>query len=50
MTTEGKAGFRAFNDGPKGKRECNFVKLRLMLADGHEWNDELIRAISPQFE
>jgi 6-oxo-cyclohex-1-ene-carbonyl-CoA hydrolase len=50
MMTEGKAGFRAFNDGPKDKREADFIKLRQMLADGHEWNDELIRAISPQFQ
>ena len=50
MMTEGKAGFRAFNDGPKDKREADFVKLRQMLAEGHEWNDDLIRAISPQFQ
>lgn len=50
MMTEGKAGFRAFNDGPKDKREVDFIKLRQMLAQGHEWNDELIRAISPQFQ
>jgi 6-oxo-cyclohex-1-ene-carbonyl-CoA hydrolase len=49
MTTEGKAGFRAFNEGPKDKREVDFIKLRQMLAGGHEWNDDLIRAISPQF-
>ena len=47
--TEGKAGFRAFNDGPKDKREADFIKLRQLLAEGHEWNDDLIRAISPQF-
>jgi 6-oxocyclohex-1-ene-carbonyl-CoA hydrolase len=49
MMTEAKAGFRAFNDGPKGNREVDFVKLRQLLAEGHEWNDELHRAISPQF-
>lgn len=50
MMTEGKAGFRAFNDGPKDNREADFVKLRQMLAEGHEWNDDLIKAISPQFQ
>lgn len=50
MMTEAKAGFRAFNEGPKGKREVDFIKLRQLLAEGHEWNDELIKIISPQFE
>lgn len=50
MMTEAKAGFRAFNEGPKDNREVDFIKLRQMLACGHEWNDELIREISPQFE
>jgi len=50
MMTEGKAGFRAFNEGPKDNREVDFIKLRQMLAEGHEWNDDLIRAISPQFK
>ncbi len=50
MTTEGKAGFRAFNDGPKDNREVNFVKLRQMLAQGHEWNDELIEVTSPNYQ
>ena len=49
MMTEAKAGFRAFNDGPKDKREVDFIKLRQMLAEGHPWDDELIEAISPQF-
>ena len=49
MMTEGKAGFRAFNEGPKGNREVDFVKLRQMLAEGHEWNEKMIRAISPQY-
>jgi 6-oxo-cyclohex-1-ene-carbonyl-CoA hydrolase len=49
MMTEAKAGFRAFNDGPKGHREVDFIKLRQMLAEGHPWDDELLRAISPQF-
>ena len=50
MMTEAKAGFRAFNEGPKGKRVVDFIKLRQMLAEGHPWDDELIRAISPQYQ
>lgn len=50
MMTEGRAGFRAFNEGPKDRREVDFVKLRQLLAEGHPWNDELLRAISPQFQ
>jgi len=49
MMTEAKAGFRAFNEGPKDNREVDFVKLRQLLAEGHEWNDELIKKISPQY-
>ena len=50
MMTEAKAGFRAFNEGPKNDREIDFIKLRQLLAEGHEWNDDLHRAISPQFK
>ena len=50
MMTEGRAGFRAFNDGPKEQREVDFIKLRQMLAEGHPWDDELLKAISPQFQ
>ncbi len=49
MMTEGRAGFRAFNEGPKGNREVDFILLRQLLAQGHPWNDELLRAISPQY-
>lgn len=49
MMTEAKAGFRAFNEGPKDKREVDFIKLRQLLAEGHEWNDEMIKKISPQY-
>ncbi|NCO53809.1 MAG: 6-oxocyclohex-1-ene-1-carbonyl-CoA hydratase [Bacteroidetes bacterium CG_4_10_14_3_um_filter_31_20] len=50
MATEGKAGFRAFNDGPKDNREVNFIKIRQLLAQGHEWNDELIEVTSPNYQ
>jgi 6-oxo-cyclohex-1-ene-carbonyl-CoA hydrolase len=50
MMTEGRAGFRAFNEGPKDRREVDFIKLRQLLAQGHPWDDELLRAISPQFQ
>ena len=48
MMTEAKAGFRAFNEGPKGNREVDFVKLRLLLAEGHPWDDEMVEAILPR--
>ena len=50
MMTEGRAGFRAFNEGPKDRREVDFIKLRQLLAEGHPWDDALLRAISPQFQ
>ncbi len=50
MMTEAKAGFKAFNDGPKNQREVDFIKMRQLLADGHEWNDDLHIAISPQYQ
>jgi 6-oxo-cyclohex-1-ene-carbonyl-CoA hydrolase len=49
MMTEGMAGFRAFNEGPKDRREVDFIRLRQLLAQGHPWDDELIRAVSPQY-
>jgi 6-oxo-cyclohex-1-ene-carbonyl-CoA hydrolase len=49
MMGEGKAGFRAFNEGPKDAREVDFIELRRRLAQGADWDDELIRAISPQY-
>jgi 6-oxocyclohex-1-ene-carbonyl-CoA hydrolase len=50
MMTEGRAGFRAFNEGPRGHREVDFIRLRQLLAQGHPWDDELVRAISPQYQ
>ncbi len=50
MMSEGKAGFRAFNDGPKDNREIDFILLRQLLAEGHEWNEELHHTISPQYQ
>lgn len=50
MMSEAKAGFGAFNYGPKNNREIDFVKLRQLLAEGHEWNEDLHRKISPQYQ
>lgn len=50
MMTEAKAGFRAFNFGTKDKREIDFIKLRQLLAEGKEWNEDMHRVISPQFQ
>jgi len=50
MMTEANAGFRAFNEGPKGHREVDFIRLRQLLAEGHPWDDELLHAISPQYQ
>jgi len=49
MMSEGMAGFRAFNDGPKNNREVNFVKMRKLLAQGHPWDQELQEVISPNY-
>jgi len=48
MMTEGKAGFRAFNEGPKGNREVDFIKLRQELANGTPWSEELVESILPK--
>lgn len=49
MMTEAKAGFRAFNEGPRGAREVDFLALRRELARGRPWTDELLQDVSPQF-
>ena len=50
MMTEAKAGFKAFNDGPRGNREIDFIKLRQLLAEGKAWDEDVHRAISPQYQ
>jgi 6-oxo-cyclohex-1-ene-carbonyl-CoA hydrolase len=47
MMTEARAGFRAFNEGPPGQREVDFIELRRRLARGETWDDELFAAIHP---
>jgi 6-oxo-cyclohex-1-ene-carbonyl-CoA hydrolase len=47
MMTEGRAGFRAFNEGPPGRREVDFIELRRRLARGDTWDDDMIREIHP---
>ncbi|MFH1810693.1 MAG: 6-oxocyclohex-1-ene-1-carbonyl-CoA hydratase [Pseudomonadota bacterium] len=49
MMTEAKAGFQAFNEGPKDAREVDFLLLRRRLAEGAPWTPELIKEISPQY-
>ncbi len=48
MMNEANAGFRAFNEGPKGNREADFVGLRQKLARGEKWGPELIESILPK--
>ena len=48
MMTEAHAGFRAFNEGPKGKREIDFIDLRRRLARGETWGPGLIDAVQPR--
>lgn len=48
MMTEGKAGFRAFNEGPKGQREVDFIALRKAIAEGRAWDDRLLEEILPR--
>ena len=47
MMTEGRAGFRAFNEGVGKDREVDFIGLRRALADGQPWTDELTESLLP---
>jgi 6-oxo-cyclohex-1-ene-carbonyl-CoA hydrolase len=47
MMTEARAGFTAFNEGPKDDREADFVLLRQKLAAGESWVGGLHDAIQP---
>jgi 6-oxo-cyclohex-1-ene-carbonyl-CoA hydrolase len=48
MMTEARAGFTAFNEGPKDDREVDFVLLRQRLAAGEGWAGPLHDAIQPK--
>ncbi|MBI1872680.1 MAG: 6-oxocyclohex-1-ene-1-carbonyl-CoA hydratase [Acidobacteria bacterium] len=50
MLTEGRAGFRAFNNGSRSTREVDFVELRRRLARGDTWDEEMFREIAPSRE
>ena len=47
MLTEAAAGFRAFHEGPKGRREVDFFDLRRRLASGERWTPEFVEALIP---
>ncbi len=46
----GSKGQGVFTVRPRGNREVDFVKMRQMLAKGLEWNDDMHKAISPQYQ
>ena len=48
MMTEARAGFRAFNEGPRHNREVDFIALRRALAKATPWTDDLIESILPK--
>jgi 6-oxo-cyclohex-1-ene-carbonyl-CoA hydrolase len=48
MMTEARAGFTAFNEGPKDDREVDFVLLRQKLAAGESWVGPLHDSIQPK--
>jgi 6-oxo-cyclohex-1-ene-carbonyl-CoA hydrolase len=49
MMTEGRAGFRAFNEGTRETgREVDFVALRRALAANTPWSDALTDRIQPK--
>jgi 6-oxo-cyclohex-1-ene-carbonyl-CoA hydrolase len=47
MMTEARAGFRAFNEPVGRDREIDFIGLRLALAEGQPWTDELTESLLP---
>ena len=48
MVTEARAGFTAFNEGPKDDREVDFILLRQKIAAGEPWTGGLHEAIQPK--
>jgi 6-oxo-cyclohex-1-ene-carbonyl-CoA hydrolase len=48
MVTEARAGFVAFNEGPKDEREVDFVLLRQKIAAGQPWVGALHDEIQPK--
>jgi 6-oxo-cyclohex-1-ene-carbonyl-CoA hydrolase len=48
MMTEAKVGFRAFNEGPKDKREVDFIKLRRLLAEASPWTEAMVEDLIPK--
>ena len=48
MVTEARAGFTAFNQGPKDEREVDFIKLRQKIAAGEPWVGSLHDEIQPK--
>jgi 6-oxo-cyclohex-1-ene-carbonyl-CoA hydrolase len=51
MNTEAKAGFPAFHYGTRETgRQCDFLKMRRLLAEGRAFDDSLIKDISPHMQ
>ena len=50
MMAEARTGFRAFNEGPRDRREIDFVALRQALACGTPWSDDLVESLIPRAE
>lgn len=50
MMTEANAGFRAFHQGTRERRDVDFVLLRQRLAEGARWSEALVREIAPWVE
>ncbi len=48
MLAEARTGFRAFNEGPRERREIDFVALRRSLAQGAPWSEDLIESLIPR--
>jgi 6-oxo-cyclohex-1-ene-carbonyl-CoA hydrolase len=48
MMTEAHLGFRAFNEGPRGNRQVDFVAMRQRLAAGEDWTPEFIDSLIPR--
>jgi 6-oxo-cyclohex-1-ene-carbonyl-CoA hydrolase len=48
MMTEAKLGFRAFHEGPRDRREADFLELRRRLARGEAWTEALVEDLLPR--